>query len=173
MLNRGTARKLWVCITIYMIYWVKMQNIHWYQPLKYEIFFLGCCLDQTSNLICGKLGKAIRTNSLWNITEFSCEVLFPSCPGTSSVSPACQMCPPSSLVPFTFVSQGSRCNLIHAAAHNTLHGTQSQWYRAPLFHSLHLSLLFLCSLFVLPLYAWVIPNWACNWNGNHPCVPAT
>lgn len=31
----------------------------------------------------------------------------------------------------------------------------------------------LCSLFGLPLYAWVIPNWACNWNGNHPCIPVT
>lgn len=69
------------------------------------------------------------------------------------VSPICHMCPPSSRVPFTSVSQGSPCNLSHAATHNTLHGTQSQRYHSPLFHSLHLSLLFLRSLFVLPLYA--------------------
>lgn len=102
-----------------------------------------------------------------------CKACFTSAPLRPLCPLACQMCPPSSLVPFTFTSLGSPCNLIHAGPHNTLHGTQSQWYRTPLFHSLHLSLLFLRSLFALPLYAWVIPNWASNWNGNHPCIPVT
>lgn len=47
--------------------------------------------------------------------------MFYFCRGTS---PACHMCPPSSSVPFTSLSHGSLCYLIHAATHNTLHGTQ-------------------------------------------------
>lgn len=71
---------------------------------------------------------------------------FTSVPGPSSMSSACHMCPPSSSMPFTFLSLGSPCNLILAATHNTLHGTQSQWYHTPLFHSLHLSPMFFVRL---------------------------
>lgn len=143
--------------------------------LFYIVFGVGRLLDKTSYLrLWGKPWWRIPSNELPNSRASQHQALFHLCPGASSVSPACHICPPSSSVPFSFLSQGSPVYLIQAATHSTLHGTQSQWYRAPLFHSLHLSLLFQRPLFAVPLYAWVTPNWAAQlkWKSS-PCFPVS
>jgi len=133
-------------------------------------YFSGPFVDPNTNVRCWKLWEAVLTPLPGNIPDTYCWVCFTpfSLRPLSVKYVLLHPWRPSLSSP-----KGPPCNLIHAAVHNTLHGTQSQWYRAPLFHSLHLSFLFLCSLFILPLYAWVIPNWAHNWNGNHSCFPVT
>lgn len=141
---------------------------YYYQNEPTVFFYYFFFFYKTAKLHC----RMLFWHIYWKTLTYK-QGVFVFFAAMSSVSPACQKCPSSSLVPFTFMSQGSPRNLIHADMHNTLHWAQSRWYWAPLFPFLHLSLLFLRSLFVVPLHAWVIPNWAHNWNGNHPCFSAT